>query len=182
MAKKQLDLTVEVPSKVKLAVEGAKVSVSGPKGSISRTFSGSMSIKLKDNTVVISPASTWKKDRAVAGSVRSHIRNMINGVSSGVIYKLKIVYSHFPMSVKAQGNKVVIDNFIGEKHPRDAEIISGVSVEIKGQDVTVSGADKEAVSQTAANIEQATRIKKLDPRVFQDGIYIIEKNGKLMVA
>jgi len=82
------------------------------------------------------------------------------------------------MSVKVDGNQVVIENFLGERYPRRAKILESVNVEIKGQDVIVKGFDKEKVSQTAANIEQATRIKGLDPRVFQDGIYITEKDGK----
>jgi len=106
---------------------------------------------------------------------------MVKGACEGFTYKMKVVYSHFPMNVKVSGNTVVIDNFLGEKHPRSAEVLSDVSVEINGQDVTVSGVNKEKVSQTAANIEQATKIKNLDPRVFQDGIYIIEKDGKPLV-
>jgi large subunit ribosomal protein L6 len=103
---------------------------------------------------------------------------MIKGVTKGVLYELKIVYSHFPMNVKVAGDSVVIDNFLGEKSPRRAEVLKDVSVEVKGQDVKVSGLDINAVSQTAANIEQTTRIKRLDPRVFQDGIYITVKDGK----
>ena len=82
------------------------------------------------------------------------------------------------MNVKIQGDKFVIDNFLGEKYPRKAKILKNVTVEVKGQDVTLKGIDKELVSQTAANIEQITKITKRDLRVFQDGIYITEKDGK----
>jgi large subunit ribosomal protein L6 len=82
------------------------------------------------------------------------------------------------MNVKVQGDKFVIDNFLGEKYPRKAKILKNVTVEVKGQDVTLKGIDKEIVSQTAAIIEQITKITNRDLRVFQDGIYITEKDGK----
>jgi len=103
---------------------------------------------------------------------------MIKSTTDGVVYKMKIVYSHFPMNVKVQGDKFVIDNFLGEKFPRKAAILKNVTVEVKGQDITLKGIDKDTVSQTAANIEQITRVINRDLRVFQDGIYITEKDGK----
>lgn len=114
----------------------------------------------------------------MVGTIRAHINNMIKGVTEGFTYKLKIRYAHFPMKVSVKGNEVIIENFLGEKHPRRARIMEGVTVKISGEDVIVTGIDKEKVGQTAANIEQATRIKGRDPRVFQDGIYIVEKAGK----
>ena len=100
---------------------------------------------------------------------------MINGVTSGYTYKMKIVYSHFPITVKVEGNKVIIENFIGERSKRYAKIMPGANVEIKGDDVIITGIDKESGSQTAANIQQATKIKDKDPRVFMDGIYVYQK-------
>ena len=78
---------------------------------------------------------------------------MFRGVSDKFVYKSKIVYSHFPMTVKVQGNVIIIDNFLGEKHPRKAKINEGVDVKISGQEITVTGIDKEKVSQTAANLD-----------------------------
>jgi large subunit ribosomal protein L6 len=106
---------------------------------------------------------------------------MIHGVSEGIVYKLKMVYSHFPINLKIQGDLIKIENFLGERYPRKAKIPERVEVDIKGQDIEVRGIDKEKVGQTAANIEQATKIKNRDPRVFQDGIYIYEKDGKSLV-
>ncbi|MEM2546448.1 MAG: 50S ribosomal protein L6, partial [Candidatus Bathyarchaeia archaeon] len=104
-----------------------------------------------------------------------HIKNMITGVSKGFTYKLKIVFSHFPISVKVQDKTVVIENFAGERGPRKAKIIGDVKVKVSSEDIIVQGIDLEAVSQTAANIEQATKVKGKDPRVFLDGIYIYER-------
>jgi large subunit ribosomal protein L6 len=100
---------------------------------------------------------------------------MIKGVTQGFTYKLKIIFVHFPMTVGAQGQKFVIQNFIGERQPRYADILSGVSVRTEGEDVIVEGADIEKVAQTAANIQQATKIRKKDLRKFMDGIYVYSK-------
>ena len=77
--------------------------------------------------------------------------------------------------VKVQGDTVVIDNFLGERHPRSAKIVGSAEVAVKGDEVTITGINKEHVGQTMANLEQATKIKGRDPRVFQDGIYLTSK-------
>jgi len=71
---------------------------------------------------------------------------------------------------------VTIENFTGERSPRIAKIMGDAKVMPKGDDVTVQGINIEDVSQTAANIERATKIKKKDPRVFLDGIYTYERH------
>jgi large subunit ribosomal protein L6 len=101
---------------------------------------------------------------------------MITGVKKGFTYKLKIVFSHFPISVKVQGNTVLIENFTGERNPRRAKIVGDAKVKVVGDDVIVQGINLEDVSQTAANIEQATKVRRKDPRVFLDGIYLYEKS------
>jgi len=100
---------------------------------------------------------------------------MITGVTKGFTYKLKIVFSHFPINVSVKGDRVIIENFTGERNPRKARIRGEAKVRVKGDDVIVTGIDIEEVAQTAANIEQATNIKNKDPRVFLDGIYVYEK-------
>jgi large subunit ribosomal protein L6 len=101
---------------------------------------------------------------------------MIIGVTKGYQYKLKIVFSHFPISVKLQDKSVLIENFTGERRPRRIKLIGSVKVKIEPDDIIVEGANLEEVSQTAANIEQATRVRNKDPRVFLDGIYVYERN------
>jgi large subunit ribosomal protein L6 len=90
---------------------------------------------------------------------------------------MKTVFSHFPIKTSVEDNKFVIQNFLGERAPRNAVILDGVNVEVKGEDVTVSGIDREKVGQTVANIERATSVKRRDIRVFQDGVYRISKGG-----
>jgi large subunit ribosomal protein L6 len=104
---------------------------------------------------------------------------MITGVTRGFTYKLKIVFAHFPLSVKTKENMVSIENFTGERSPRWAKIIGDARVSVKEDDVIVQGINLENVSQTAANIERATKVKRKDPRVFLDGIFVYEKKEGL---
>ena len=87
---------------------------------------------------------------------------------------MKIVAAHFPMKVSVKDTDLLIENFLGEKHPRSAPLAAGVSATVDGDFVVLSGRDIEQVGQSAANIERATRIRDYDPRVFQDGIYLVE--------
>ncbi|WP_148882779.1 50S ribosomal protein L6 [Thermococcus aciditolerans] len=170
---------VEIPEGVEVTVEGNTVKVKGPKGELQRELKyPGVQIFTEDGKVVVFKEFPRKRDIAIARTFKAHIANMLRGVTEGFTYKLKVVYSHFPMTVKVQGDEVVIENFLGEKNPRRARILPGVTVRVSGQEVIVEGIDREAVGQTAANIEQATKITKWDRRVFQDGIYIVEKAGK----
>jgi large subunit ribosomal protein L6 len=179
--KKKEGITIEVslPDGVHASLTDRTVNVKGAKGEISRPLqSRIVQAKSEGGKIILTVPRDRRKERALINTQKGGINNMIHGVRDGITYKLKVLYSHFPMGLKVSGSTLVIDNFLGEKHPRKAAILEGVKVDFKGQDVTVSGLDKENVSQTAANIEQTTKIRKLDPRVFQDGIYIIEKDGK----
>ncbi|MGB9577463.1 MAG: 50S ribosomal protein L6, partial [Candidatus Norongarragalinales archaeon] len=98
-------------------------------------------------------------------------RNMIKGCTEEYSKKLQVVYAHFPITIEVKGSQVNIKNFLGEKVPRTAKIVGDTKVSVAGQEITVSGHDKEAVGQTASNLVRATRIAKKDVRIFQDGIY-----------
>lgn len=170
----------EVPEKVQLSVDDGKISVKGPKGALKREFDlrRIKVVKLKDKKWAVKCEYPRMKDKAMIGTIESHILNMIHGVVSGYEYKMKIVYSHFPIKATAKGNAVVIENFLGERHPRKTRIVGETKVNIKGDEVTLQGINIEDVGQTAANIEQACKIRGFDPRVFQDGIYITHKGWR----
>jgi len=80
--------------------------------------------------------------------------------------------------MKIDSGRLLINNFLGEKNPRVAVILPNVDVQLKGAKITVTSADKDAAGQTAANIEKATKIRNRDRRIFQDGIYIVERPGR----
>lgn len=174
-----LEQEIDIPEGVTVNVDGPLVTVKGPNGQLSRKLSHPrLKIKRTDSKILVSCEFPRIKEKALVGTYAAHIRNMVYGVENDFEYHMKIVYSHFPMKVNVRGNKFVIENFMGERAPRYADIIDGVKVSVKGSDVTVTGPDKEDVGQTAANIERGTRIKGYDPRVFQDGIYIVVKGRR----
>ncbi|WP_214041596.1 50S ribosomal protein L6 [Methanoculleus sp.] len=167
---------VEIPPGVDVTLEGSVLTVSGPKGTLIRDMRfPQINLKVEDSEVVVSTASDKKRILAMTGTIEAHVKNMIRGVADGYEYRMKVVYSHFPIQLRLQGNRLEINNFLGEKQSRIAKIIEGVTVKIGNDEVTLTGIDKEKVGNTAANIEHATRITKRDPRVFQDGIYITER-------
>jgi large subunit ribosomal protein L6 len=169
--------TVEIPDGVEGMLDGRTVTIKGEKGELVRDFSHApINIRLNDKTVTVQASWPRKKEAALVGTVRSHIQNMIKGVTTGFTYKLKIVFSHFPITVNVQGKTLTIKNFTGERNPRKAKIMGDTKVTIKGDDIIVQGINLEDVSQTAANIQNATKIRKKDPRVFLDGIYVFEKH------
>jgi len=173
----EISKIIQVPDGVEVNVEGRKVTVKGAKGTLTRDFSY-VPISIEGNGKTVRVWAEWprKKEASLVGTIYSHIQNMITGVEKGFSYKLKIVFSHFPIAVKVQGKKVVIENFTGERRARRVKIVGDVQVKVQSEDVVVEGLNLEDVSQTAANIEQATKVKKKDPRVFLDGIYVYERN------
>jgi len=169
---------VEIPEGVTVAIEGNRLMVTGPKGSLNRAL-GTVRAKLTDGGVEIEARSKKRTDEAMVGTYVAHLRNMITGVTEGFVYELKVVYAHFPIKVSSSSDEkvVLIHNFLGERKPRTARIMGDATkVEVHDGTVKVYGIDPEAVGQTAANIETATRIKHRDPRVFQDGIYLTRRS------
>jgi len=173
---KELEKILDIPEGIEVVLKDNDISVNGPNGVIHRElWYPGIVIDQKDNTIIINLTINRKKQQAMAGTIASHIRNMIGGVASSYIYLLKVVYSHFPIQLTVDGDYLKIGNFLGEKKPRKAKIIGDTTVKVKGNEVVVKGINIEHVGQTAANIQQATKIKRFDPRVFQDGIYVVEK-------
>jgi large subunit ribosomal protein L6 len=168
---------VKIPTGVQVTIEGKTVHVKGQKGSMSKLLSHPMiNLAIKDNIIQISCSqSPRRKEKALLGTFKAHLKSMIKGVTQGYECTMKTVFSHFPIKNSVEGNHLLIQNFLGERFPRRAEILENVKVEVKGDNITLSGIDKEKIGQTAANIERATKVKNRDIRVFQDGIYIIKK-------
>src|SRR2546425_10762703 len=175
-----LQRAIPIPANTKVEVDGRKVRVQGPLGGLEEDLSH-LPIELSLNGPEVLIKTTWPRKREIGmlGTAAAHIRNMIKGVNSGYKFNLKTVYAHFPVTVKVdeKSRTLKIENFTGEKTPRSAQILDGVKVAVKGDDITVEGIDIKAVSQTAANIQNSTKIKKKDLRVFLDGIYIDTKTS-----
>lgn len=169
---------LKIPEGVTVSIQGPNVKVKGPKGELKQTFNyPGLEMKQDEKGLAIRWALPRKREKAIVGTVTSHINNMLQGAAKGYTYRLKTVFAHFPIKTAVKGDKFVVENFLGERSARFARIQPGVKVEVKAEFINVTGIALEAVSQTAANIEKATKVRNRDTRVFQDGIYIIEKEA-----
>ncbi len=150
-----------------------ELTVEGPEGSVTRRlWYPDISVTVDDGTVVVESEEDNAKTNSTVGTFESHITNMIHGVTEGWEYNMEVFYSHFPMQVSAQDGEVVIENFLGERAPRRTPVRGDTEVSVDGEELTISGPNIEDVGQTAADIEQLTRVSGKDTRVFQDGVYI----------
>ncbi len=171
---------IDLPEGVGASIDGNTVTLAKDGQSLSREFRHhSVEIRPTNSAIEVFCNLPRRADKAIAGTWAAHLRNMTRGVDEGFEYRLKAVFSHFPMSLKVEGQKFTITNLFGEKVPRVAKMPwtpAEVEVRVENKtDVIVKGADREKVGQTAANIERACKIKKRDRRVFQDGVYIVSK-------
>ncbi len=177
--KKKLYQTIEIPEGVEADFEESTLVVKGPEGENKREFNFiNLDFEKKDKNIIIGNEKATKVEKKYMNTIVAHIKNMIKGVQKKFEYKLKICFSHFPMTIDIKGREGTIKNFLGEKFPRKVKIPEKVEVKIEGEFITITSLDKELAGQTAANFEKATNIRKRDKRIFQDGIFIINKNGK----
>ncbi|WP_256402475.1 50S ribosomal protein L6 [Halorubrum salinum] len=167
---------IEIPDDVSAETDHLELTVEGPNGSVTRRlWYPDVEVTVEDGVVVVASENEDAKTNATVGTFESHVANMIHGVTDGWEYTMEVYYAHFPMQVTVEGDEVVIENFLGERAQRRTPIRGDTDVQIDGETVTLSGSDKEAVGQTAADIEQLTKVTDKDTRVFQDGVYIVEK-------
>jgi len=168
--------SIEIPENIQLTLDGRKITVQGPKGKIVKDFTHTKLNMVKEgNALKLSIENPRRTEAALVGTISAHVKNMIKGVSQGWVYKMKIVFVHFPTAVKVVGKQVYIENFVGERKARIADILGDTKVTIKQEDVILEGIDIDDVSQTAANIQTRARVHKKDLRKFLDGIYVYSK-------
>jgi large subunit ribosomal protein L9e len=172
--------TIEIPEGVEVEINARVVKVTGPRGSLTRDFKA-INMDLRRVGKKFIRVDLWfatRKQLACVRTVCSHIENMFVGVTQGFCYKMRFVYSHFPINVTQAGNAVEIRNFLGEKRVRKVELMPGVkyvrTADVKDQ-IELSGNDIAMVSLTAAQIQQSTTVRNKDLRKFLDGIYVSEK-------
>ena len=174
-----MEIKTQLPEGFSAEYEEGHLTVEAEWEEVSRKLEHAMiDVEVADGEVVFSTDRTKKSIKSIVKTFQSHVQNMVDGIQDEHVYKMKGVYAHFPMTVKEENGKVIIENFMGERKPREIEIMDGVSVSIDGEDLTLRGADKEAVGQTAGRIEQACSKGNRDPRTFQDGVYITQKGGE----
>ena len=169
--------TVEAPEGVTLELKNMKVAVKGPKGLLERDFTGEpVKMVVIKGDLKLSVAFPRKRELAMLGTIAAHVRNMITGVTKGYTYKLTIVYSHFPITVDIKPQEVIIKNLYGQRDPRKARILGDdVKVKVDGDEIIITGINKENVGQTSANIQEVCKLRgkfHKDPRRFMDGIWL----------
>lgn len=174
--RKAPEAEVSLPSGVTASLDGPILRVRGALGQVSRNLARMpVQVELEDGRIRVRTYGARRKQLAIVNTVRSLIQAMVFGVTKGYTYRLKVVYAHFPLSVKVKEKEVHIENFYGERAPRIARIVGDCKVSVEGDDVVIQGLSLEQVGQTAANLEAATSVKRKDQRVFLDGIYVYEK-------
>ena len=175
-SKEDILAEVEIPEKVTAKFENNILEVTGPQGNVNKDFEKiPVSLTINGKKIIIKPYGKRRKDLAITNTSRSIIRNMITGVLDGYTYKLKVVFAHFPISIKIKGKQISIENFFGERSPRVTDIIGDCKLSVEDEDLVIKGPSLEDVSQTAANVELGTRIKDKDKRVFLDGLYVYSR-------
>lgn len=175
---------LEIPQGVTVSVEKTglfdyKVTVKGPLGSVEKTFRNvPISISASDGKVVLEVFEARKREYAILGAIKGALNNAFLGVTRGWRYKLKIIYTHFPMLVKIQGSQLSIENFLGRKSKIVLEVPKGVKVQLQGkEDIIVEGVDRDVVSQFAANIERAVELhgdEKPAPHGREGGLGVVD--------
>lgn len=174
----EMKYELKIPEGVTVDIKDGIFSVKGQKGEVKRAFIfPKIKITKENNVIVFFAKKPTKREKAGIFTTEAHLKNMFKGVKEGVLYKLKICSGHFPMKVTLKGDVFEVKNYMGETVPRTLKIKKGAEVKIAEPEITVSGCDRELVSQTAASIESIAKRTAFDRRVFQDGIYITSKDG-----
>ncbi len=177
-----VEAAIDIPEELKLNIKDKVVTVEGPKGTLIRNFENvDFEINKKGKKVNIKAYYINKKRKAATLAVVGYINNMIKGVSQGYVYKSKIIFSHFPITVEPDNKKkiVTIKNLYGGRKNIIVRIMGQeTKVSIDKDDVIIEGIDKEAVGQTTANMQEACRLRgkrKKDPETFMDGVWLWHK-------
>merc|ERR1711939_723133 len=177
-----------VPEGVKVNIKSRQVTVEGPRGKLHKDLSHlavCFSTPTK-NKILIEMHHGSRKAIAALRTVRTIINNMIIGVTKGFKYKMRCVYAHFPINVNLEKNDdtglwvVEIRNFLGERLVRRVTMAEGVDVEAsktQKDELVLTGNSLENVSQSAADIQQACKVRNKDIRKFLDGLYVSEKGN-----
>ncbi|MEM4714196.1 MAG: 50S ribosomal protein L6 [Candidatus Nanoarchaeia archaeon] len=174
--KNMLEKEVEIPDKASVTFKNEQIIVSGPNGTVEKKFpSRLIDLQIIDKKIKLIAKRKDAQARALIGSWCAHIKNMVNGVLNPYTYKLKIVYTHFPISASLSGKTLSVQNFLGEKKAHTYIIPEKVDVKLQNNIITVTSPDIELAGQVATRIETLCKVRNKDKRIFLDGIYIIEK-------
>ena len=150
-------LPIDIPAGVTVSVDGSQVSVKGPKGELQLSVAKPIEVKVEENQVLVTRPDDERESRSLHGLTRTLINNNIIGVTAGYSKGLEIVGTGYRVQQKGTG----VEFALGFSHPVIVEAPEGITLAVEGNNkLTVSGIDKQAVGETAANIR---KIKKPEP-------------------
>ncbi|MDE1871296.1 MAG: 50S ribosomal protein L6 [Candidatus Micrarchaeota archaeon] len=175
MSTENKPIKIAIPQGVEVEVKGNDIIIKGSLGANTRRFNDSLiKVKKEGNEIVmetVKERGLVKKAQKVENAFRKELENDMKGVNQYFERNMRMVFAHFPINVEVKGDRLNINNIIGERVPRVSKIVGSTKIESKGQNVRIYGTSIDDVSQTAANIRLACRIRNKDSRVFQDGLY-----------
>ncbi|MEK6967999.1 MAG: 50S ribosomal protein L6 [Nanoarchaeota archaeon] len=178
-AQSKLEKSLNLAPGVTARKEGSDLVLKGPKGEAQKSFaSAQVEMSIGSDAVKFTIKKNNRNQRRQMNTFLAHIKNMQKGVVEGHHYLLRICSGHFPMNVAVTKDELVVKNYVGERVPRSIKIPSGVQVKVNGRDITVDSSNKDIAGMTASRIEGMTKRANFDKRRFQDGIYIVLKDGK----
>ncbi len=174
--KEKISESVKFGEGVTAEIKGQVLTLKAFGKEISKSFRlPKVTIKVESDGITFSSEKATKRELKLINSSVAHVDNMISGLKEDFTYVLEACNVHFPMTLKLEKNILLINNFLGEKTPRKALIHPAVKAEIKGQKIVLTSHNKEALGETVSNMEKATKIRNRDRRIFQDGIYLVER-------
>ncbi len=181
--RKDLHLEIEIPEGINCEIKDNYVFVRKRENELKRKLNSLIDVFVKNGKIIIESEKPTRREKKIFGTTKAHIKNIIEGLKQKFKYKLQVCAVHFPMTVNfdKQNNILIVKNFLGEKSDRKIKIKQGVDINIDKDIIEIESIDKELAGQVAGDIEKATKVTKKDRRVFQDGIFIIEKAGRSLL-
>ncbi len=178
---KKLYEEIEIPEGIQANLEDNILTIKKENKEVKREINPLIKLKIENNKILINTIRNRKIERKLFGTFKAHIKNMTKGLEQAFIFKLKIANVHFPMNVTYDktNNSLIIKNFLGEKKDRIIQLNSDVDVKVENEDITITSHDIEKAGTSATKIEKAIKPRKKDRRIYQDGIYIIQKPGRI---
>ncbi|WP_456272759.1 50S ribosomal protein L6 [Bacillus sp. AK031] len=167
---------IELPEGVTITTDANNVTVKGPKGELSRTFSPDIKVEIQDNVVTITRPSESKEHRALHGTTRALIANMVEGVSKGFERNLELIGVGY--RAQKQGTKLVLN--VGYSHPVEFEPETGIEIDVPANTkISIKGIDKERVGAIASNIRAVRPPEPYKGKgIRYEGEYVRRKEGK----
>ncbi len=178
---KKLYEEIGIPEGITAEIEDDVLVIKKEGKVLKRKLNALIDIKIEDGKIILSAKRMRRTEKRLFGTFKAHVKNMIKGLTESFVYKLQVANVHFPMNViyDKENNEIVVKNFLGEKKDRRIKLVDEVDVKVDKEIIEVSCFDIEKAGHSATKIEKGAKVRNKDRRIFQDGIFIIEKPGRV---